>query len=142
MQKTDRSQGLSWMCGRITFATTTFATMIGLLVVVVGYADGTDETAGLETPEAIGDVAEPKPHFPKVEVSISKAGEGSVGTASTGTWQWSSRESCWDLWMMSCAPGDWPSDQCPPDPAGQPCVAPDTCWHVIHANRADLYVCE
>ena len=75
-----------------------------------------------------------------MEVSPGGVEEASVEATITGTWQFSSRENCMDVWMTPCD-GGLPGYECPPNPAGQPCNT-SFCYDVISLSWADLYVCE
>jgi hypothetical protein len=61
---------------------------------------------------------------------------------SSGTWILLTTENCYDLWATWCS-STFPADQCPPNPAGQPCTQGDTCWHVIMNGRyVERFYCQ
>ncbi len=135
MQKIDTWRRLSRKYGWIAFAM-----LIALGVGPAHDAVGTNQAPAFETPEPHGEVVAPRLDSSAVEARNPEAEGPSVEAAGSGTWQFFNRESCWDHWMMSCS-WSWPPDQCPPNPAGQPCTTPDWCWHVISSGTVDLYRC-
>jgi hypothetical protein len=58
---------------------------------------------------------------------------------SSGTWQFVSRENCYDLWTVPCS-YTVPANQCSSNPAGLPC-SPGNCWLVISPGWVDSYTC-
>ncbi|HSP79985.1 MAG TPA: hypothetical protein VLQ93_15760, partial [Myxococcaceae bacterium] len=59
-----------------------------------------------------------------------------------GTWQLSSMENCYDLFMASCYTHNFDPD-CPSNPAGTACpTVGASCWRVKSASIVEEYWCQ
>ncbi len=117
--------------------------LVASLVVFLGsWALASDLDSGSGAPVGSGAVkGEGAPESPQPD-EVEVVGAPVPTPVSSGlTWQFFSREDCFDHFQQSCSV-NFPQPQCAPNPAGQPCSPHGAeCFRTVSSSKFDHYIC-